>query len=283
MMLTLNMLGKLPRYQVILAVGMVCIGIVLAIPATAGGVNAPDRPKPAPPPTDLLGELSQEMMGVSGLLDDPPLVAVEPQPSSPRSTTTRYLMGIENLLFGNNSQESYFLMPQMRIIEPKLRVYFDSGEDDSGEIDAFDDGALVPTLNLVEIRWVRHAGDGPNQTMAQRAASNHSPWSWGIAFGAGIGMPAQDSADGLTQASDAPVVLLTLGMFFEYETTKLDQETRELIAEALASSKSNLTTRDLVPTIGLEVGYAMAFSADEGLDDPNDGAWYFGLIFHVPF
>jgi len=242
--------------------------------------------EPATPAADLQDRLGEELMGTKALdeNDAPSVDGVTEEDADTTNHSRTFLHDVESFLFGSSAEKTYFLTPQMRIIEPKLRIYFDTGNDDPDEVDAFDDGALVPTLNLVEIRWVRHVGDKPNQTLEQRAESgNENPWSWGIAAGAGVGMPAQDSEDGTTEASDAPVLLLSLGMFIEYDMMGMDKATREAILEQLSKNHGNLTTRDLVPTIGLEAGYAWAISADEGLEDIEDGAWYFGMIFHVPF
>ncbi len=209
-------------------------------------------------------------------------------PSRPRFTSTAPLLKDVDKGFGLS--QTYFT-PELRIIQPKLRVFFDTGSDDDGEIDIFENGELTPNLNLVELRlthyfhnerWlgVTELGGHP------RYQDFQSRWSWGPNIGLGISAPAQDGEedDGvggttLAQASDAPVVLFTVGAFLEYDLTHLTDDQRAKVGEAVRATGNSFSG----PKIGVEGGWAYGVSADEGLSDTDDSAWYIGLSLHFPF
>lgn len=134
---------------------------------------------------------------------------------------------------------------KFRIFKPSARVFFDTGSDDEGEIDIFQDGNISASIDLVNLtyRWNTGADfiNSPNSTL----------W-YGFSLGFGITTPADDSQDGTEEASDAPVLLLTVGSFLEYDI----------------STKTSIL---------IEGGYALGFTSDEGFADQNDGALYFGL------
>ncbi|MEM9415110.1 MAG: hypothetical protein AAGA29_06465 [Planctomycetota bacterium] len=183
--------------------------------------------------------------------------------------------------------QGYFSL-DFRIIEPKLRVYFDTGTDDNNEVDIFRDGNLAVTVNALEIRFTHHFYDERKSGFdinADGKLIDRSPWSWGFNIGAGVGVPAQESPDGTKSSSNAPVVLLTFGVFLEYDIFNLDANERKQINEIIPSSGffSEIAGASPGAKIGIEFGYALGFSADENFDDIIDGALYFGLTFHVPF
>ena len=132
-----------------------------------------------------------------------------------------------------------------RLFKPSAKIFFDTGSDDTDEIDIFDDGSLNASIDLVNLIHRYDTGadfyNTPDSTL----------W-WGPSLGAGITSPADDSADGSQTASDAPVLLLSLGLFFEYDV-------------------SNKTS------VLIETGYALGLTSDESFGDKTDGAIYFGL------
>jgi len=142
-----------------------------------------------------------------------------------------------------------------RVFQPSARIYFDTGSDDPNEIDLYNDGNLVPTINLLEL----YRPCKPQDFFLDTDKNLY----FGPAFGVGISAPAEDGdkktgGPAPEEASDAPVLLLTAGVLVELEITK----------NAFA---------------GLEFGYAMGFSADEGLSDADDGAFYVGLALKFDF
>jgi hypothetical protein len=137
-----------------------------------------------------------------------------------------------------------------RFFTPSARIYFDSGTDDPGEIDIFNDGSVSATINILEFILRRPANDFFQPSGDDRIY-------WGPALGFGITTPARDSDDGAVEASDAPVFLISAGLFVEIALSGDDKR-----------------------SIILEGGYTTGFSTDEGLSDNSDGAFYVGLGFN---
>lgn len=132
-----------------------------------------------------------------------------------------------------------------RLFKPSARIFFDTGSDDDGEVDIFQDGNISASIDLVNLVYRWNTGfDFINN-------SDSTLW-YGLSAGFGITAPADDSEDGTEEASDAPVLLLTFGGFLEYD---LSTKTSVLI----------------------EGGYALGFTSDESFGDRDDGALYFGL------
>lgn len=149
------------------------------------------------------------------------------------------------------------LGPTLRIFEPKARVYFDTGWEAPDKLDVFHDGSLAPAINFFELFWQNSWGN-----------YGQPDWRWGPCIGVGISSVAGDSADGTLSSSGAPVLMLSAGLQFEFP---------------LASRLSHYTKieRALLPTAGVEFGYALGVSSDESLDYSADGAIYVGVSLHV--
>jgi hypothetical protein len=149
------------------------------------------------------------------------------------------------------------LGPTLRIFEPKARVYFDTGWEAPDKLDIFHDGSLAPAINFFELFWQNSWGD-----------YGQPEWRWGPCIGLGISSVAGNSADGTLQASGAPVLMVSTGLQLEFP---------------LASRRSHFTKfdRGLLPTAGVEFGYALGISSDESLDYSADGAIYVGVSLHV--
>jgi len=136
---------------------------------------------------------------------------------------------------------------ELRFFDPSARVYFDTGSDDEGEVDLFNDGKLNISVDLVSIYVPWRLGK----------SSFYDKWSWGPVIGAGLGAPAKDSEDGSVEASGAPVVLFSLGGMMQYR---------------LESG----------PSFSFEAGYSRGFTSDESVDDSDDSASYVGIRINVP-
>ena len=142
---------------------------------------------------------------------------------------------------------------QLRLFDAGTRVYFDSGTDDPGEVDIFNNGGLVPSLEVGSVYFPWRLG----------RADFYDSWAWGPQIGVGLSSPAQNSEDGSAQASNSPVVMFSAGLLFEH---KLGDDPR---------TKNE-------GSLGFEIGRAVGFSSDESLDDIDDSAWYFGLRIDIP-
>jgi hypothetical protein len=135
-----------------------------------------------------------------------------------------------------------FTEVDLRYFEPKLRVYVDTGTDDDGEIDIFKNGALSPTFDLAQLLLSNTTGmDGD--------------WKWGFQLAAGVTSPAGDSEDGMEEATNAPVILMSAGTFLSHR----------------------LSAGDDAMWLELEFGWVRGFTADEAFENNDDSAIYFGL------
>ncbi|MGC6582673.1 MAG: hypothetical protein ACON4K_10185 [Akkermansiaceae bacterium] len=142
--------------------------------------------------------------------------------------------------------------PDFRLFKPSLKVFFDTGSDDKGKIDIFSDGSLNASLDLVNFIYRNDTG-----LKFANAPEDAKLW-WGPSLGLGITSPANDSADNIAQASDAPVLLLSAGLFVEYD---------------FSESTSFL----------LESGYALGITSDESFGEKTDGAIFVGLSLDFKF
>ncbi len=142
---------------------------------------------------------------------------------------------------------TFHLCIQARFFDPSARVYFDTGNDDTGEVDLFNNGGLSPTIDFAAVYVPWRFG----------RSSYYDSWSWGPLVGVGMSAAAEDSEDGTQQASNAPVVLFSAGLMLEYK---------------FASG----------PSFGFELGWATGFSSDESFGDADDSATYVGLKINIP-
>ncbi len=136
-----------------------------------------------------------------------------------------------------------------RFFSPSARVFFDTGSDNADEVDVFDNGSLTASINLLELIY---------RYELPKAFNLRGPETLyiGPALGFGLTAPANDSEDGTVDASDAPVFLISVGIFAEI---------------AISADKNK--------SIILEIGRVTGFSADEGVGDTDDSASYIGLGF----
>ncbi|MCP3902857.1 MAG: hypothetical protein GY715_04400 [Planctomycetes bacterium] len=268
--------------DLLLDVDMTLSGIMAALP------QDPNNVAPAPPP-ELTPELSPEL---TPKLKAPP----DWESKNWRSAKVPGVDYAQYAWFGSREGTPTW---QFRIFQPKLRIYWDTGSDDPGEIDLFDDGGLTATVNLAEVRlnWSfnKYFADKDGKLLRTGTAGDDplrvepSRWSCGFAFGAGITSPADDSPNGMSMASSAPVLLLTTGAYLEYDLSSWKQ----LIDEAMANPESDkgklvseMSDRGIGfsgPKFIIEVGYAWGITTDEGISDIDDGAVYAGVGIHIPF
>ena len=157
------------------------------------------------------------------------------------------------------------------LFEPKLRIYIDTGSDDpkriengivtaKGEVDLFQDGALLPALELIELQFRNQIGN------------DQSPWFWGPNLGVGItsgGHLTVETKDAAgvttttTESLNSAALLFDLGLSLDYL----------LKPNLLAESSS----------VSIEAGYTIGITANEGLDDIDDGAVFVGIVYSVAF
>lgn len=146
---------------------------------------------------------------------------------------------------------------QPRFFQPSYRVYFDLGSDDPGELDIYQDGKLGPTINLVGLDY--------NIPLDEKRFI-----LWGPSVGFGITAPADDSPDQTNTADDAPIVLLTAGVFVSFDIFGMKKGSSQAHPEEATS-------------VAIESGIAYGISTDEGLESISDVALYFGLTVKYAF
>lgn len=131
--------------------------------------------------------------------------------------------------------------PRINLFDPSARIYFDTGSDDTDEVDIFDDGSLNATIDFASIYFPFELFESAQE------------FTFGPNIGIGISGPAQDAEDGSMQASSAPVFLTTVGLSFNYEIG------------------------DTENVLSFEVGKAFGYSTDESFGDNKDSANYVGF------
>lgn len=166
-----------------------------------------------------------------------------------------------------------YFSPDKRAFAPNARVYFDVGTDDPGEVDVFNDGSLNFGFTGLELftdfrdmkLFAKKKNDNGKDLNENEIYENlkderetRDDW-FGLALGFGLSGTANDSESGET-ASNSPVGLVNFGIFYEFEYGR---------------------SKDDKPLYyAFELGYAWAYSSDEGFTDSDDGAIYVG--FSVP-
>jgi hypothetical protein len=139
----------------------------------------------------------------------------------------------------------------VNFLQPSLRFYFDYGSDDPGEIDLYNDGSLVPSINLIELY---------RPYVAKNFFLGNKDLLLGPAFGFGLTAPAKDGqGEGAEKTGDSPVLLLTGGA---------------IVGVPFGSDEA---------FVGIEAGYAWGMSFDEGFADGDDLAIYVGLSYKFRF
>lgn len=136
-------------------------------------------------------------------------------------------------------------------LQPSLRYYYDYGSDDPGEVDLYNDGNLVPTIDLVEIYRpysLKNFFLGGRDLIV------------GPSFGLGLSGPAKDgTGDNAQTTGNAPVVVFTAGAIIGIPVGKNGA------------------------LVGIEGGHAWGASFDEGFADSDDYAVYVGISYKFRF
>ena len=168
---------------------------------------------------------------------------------------------------------------EVRIFQPKVRVFFDTGSDDPGEPDFFENGVIAPTVSFVEFHL-------PFKHWDKLAFPDE--WTWGPDFGIGLSTPV--SASGDTEVA----LFLSAGLLFEFPLRPGMVSDKSEFDTLMDSMKVNSEDREKLkaqlgnqiiggPKLGLELGYMWGITANEGASDVDDGAIYVGLNLFIPF
>jgi hypothetical protein len=162
-------------------------------------------------------------------------------------------------------------LPEVRFFQPKARIYSDLKRDNDDEFDLFADGAILASLDVVELYF-------PMPLISERFAeafgksSRLSSIGWRVGGTVGLGITTALNNGG-TDNGSAPVSTLSAGVRYEFP---LGRPSREV----LDSGDARLDTRTRV---GIEGGVQGGFSTRESLEDRTDVGLYFGILVNTPW
>ena len=162
-------------------------------------------------------------------------------------------------------------LPEVRFFQPKARVFMDMKRENDGEFDLFGDGALLASLDVVELYFpMPLISDRFAHALGKTDRVTRIGWRFGATIGLGI---TTALSNGDSAAGSAPISTLSTGLRYEFP---LGRPSNELI-----------TTRDprldQRTRVGFETGIQAGISANESLADATDYGWYFGILVNTPW
>ncbi|MEM9589698.1 MAG: hypothetical protein AAGA03_20615, partial [Planctomycetota bacterium] len=162
-------------------------------------------------------------------------------------------------------------LPEVRFFQPKARIFTDLKRSNDDEFDLFNDGAILASLDVVELYF-------PMPLISERFAeafgkpAHLSALGWRVGGTVGLGITTALN-NGDSQNGSAPVSTLSAGIRYEFP---LGRPSRELIETA--DTRLDQRTR-----VGIEGGIQAGVSTREGLDDSVDAGIYFGILVNTPW
>lgn len=162
-------------------------------------------------------------------------------------------------------------LPEVRFFQPKARIFTDLKRDNDDEFDLFSDGAILASLDVVELYF-------PMPLISERFAeafgksSRLSSLGWRVGGTIGLGITTALNNGG-TDVGRAPVSTLSTGVRYEFP---LGRPSREV----LETGDARLDQRTRV---GIEGGIQGGFSTRESLKNRTDLGLYFGILVSTPW
>jgi hypothetical protein len=174
-------------------------------------------------------------------------------------------------LDGQILQPGALRMPEVRFFQPKARVFMDLKRSNDGEFDLFNNGAILASLDVVELYF-------PMPLISERFAEMFSRpgrlsslgWRVGGTLAMGITTALNN---GTTENGSAPVSTLATGIRYEFP---LGRPSRELIETG--DDRLDQRTR-----VGMEFGLQGGISTRESLRDSSDVGLYLGVLVNTPW
>jgi hypothetical protein len=161
-------------------------------------------------------------------------------------------------------------MPEVRFFQPKARVFMDLKRDNEDEFDLFDDGAILASLDVIELHFpMPLISDRFGELLGTPSQLSHLGWRVGGTVGLGIATALNNGADN----GRAPVTTLSSGIRYEFP---LGRPSREV----LDTGDLRLDQRTRV---GIEWGIQAGVSTRESLDEKTDVGMYFGFQIDTPW
>lgn len=162
-------------------------------------------------------------------------------------------------------------MPEVRFFQPKARVFMDLKRSNDGEFDLFNNGAILASLDVVELYF-------PMPLISERFAEMFgrpgrlSSLGWRVGGTLAMGITTALN-NGTTENGSAPVSTLATGIRYEFP---LGKPSRELIETG--DDRLDQRTR-----VGMEFGLQGGISTRESLRDSSDIGLYFGVLVNTPW
>lgn len=162
-------------------------------------------------------------------------------------------------------------LPEVRFFQPKARVFIDMKRDNDNEFDLFDDGAILASLDVIELYF-------PMPLISERFAElfgkpgRLSSLGWRVGGTVGLGITTALN-NGSSDNGSAPVSTLSTGIRYEFP---LGRPSRELL-------ESGDTRLDQRTRVGMEFGFQGGVSTRESLGDATDYGMYFGILVNTPW
>lgn len=173
-------------------------------------------------------------------------------------------------LAGTIMEPGMLRMPEVRFFQPKARVFMDLKDENDGEFDLFADGAILASLDVVELYFpMPLISDRFGELLGTPTQLSNIGWRVGGTVGLGI-------ATALTNGTDngrAPVTTLSSGIRYEFP---LGRPSREVIETG--DLRLDQRTR-----VGIELGVQAGMSTRESLSDKTDAGLYFGFQVDTPW
>jgi hypothetical protein len=191
----------------------------------------------------------------------------------------RYEVPADDILFhaqlseldGQILEPGMLRLPEVRFFQPKARVYMDLKRRNDGEFDLFNDGAILASLDVIELYFpMPLISERFAEMMGRHGQQTAMGWRVGGTLGMGITTALNN---GSAENGSAPVSTLSTGIRYEFP---LGRPSREL----LETGDMRLDQRTRV---GMEFGLQGGVSTRESLRDSTDIGLYFGVLVNTPW
>lgn len=173
-------------------------------------------------------------------------------------------------LSGEIISAGFLPIPEVRFFQPKARVFMDLKRDNEDEFDLFDDGAILASLDVIELHFpMPLISDRFGELLGTPSQLSQLGWRVGGTVGLGIATALNNGSDN----GRAPVTTLSSGIRYEFP---LGRPSREV----LETGDLRLDQRTRV---GIEWGVQAGVSTRESLDEKTDVGMYFGFQIDTPW
>ena len=161
-------------------------------------------------------------------------------------------------------------LPEVRFFQPKARVFLDLKQDNDDDFDLFDDGAILASLDIIELYFPMPLF---SERFAEAAGRTDRLSSLGWRVGGTIGLGITTALNNGAASGSAPVSAVSTGIRYDFP---LGRPSRELI-------ESGDPRMDQRTRVGMEFGIQAGISTRESLRDATDVGLYLGILVNTPW